>query len=82
MTSTSKTVREWIKDLPLDIQEKYIANLDYKDTLDDLKMTFSSCLTSAFIWSKTPEGIEFWKKISERDYTKTKETINNTYEIY
>ncbi len=47
--------------LPKEIEDSLIVFQFCDNTLD-----FNSCVSIAFVWSSSPEGIDYWKAISER----------------
>lgn len=82
--NTRKTTSELLYELPEDERLKFIDNLInrsdaneklinlylYQPAIDD---SLSRCVNSAFIWSKTLEGKEYWQNIYHREYDKETE---------
>jgi hypothetical protein len=57
-----KTTREWYNELPNDIKIKALANTEWT-TIDSNDASLSQALLTAFVWTDTPEGMEYWLKI-------------------
>lgn len=55
-----------VKDLPLDLQALAVKNhQDLQEyPRDNVEKILSLPLTGAFVWSKSPEGFEFWEKLN------------------
>ena len=58
----SKTMFDWLKELPHPIGVKAIANTP-EENLKSVYNNASSALTGAFAWIKSPEGYDYWDKI-------------------
>ena len=60
-----KTIEEWYKDLPKDVREKAIHNvnnLSYEGTLEEKTEDLASALMMGFLWRKSPEGHDYWSE--------------------
>lgn len=58
----TKTIEFYLKQLPGDIRQKAISYSDTK-TLNETAFSLGHALVSAFSWSKTKEGYDYWDKI-------------------
>ena len=60
-----KLVREFLLDKGESVLNKYISNIDPRliETMTNSSNTF--IIVNAFDWSKSPEGYEYWKVISD-----------------
>ena len=63
----SKMVKEWLRQLPEEVQGQAFLNLK-SAVADEPCKTLSSALRVAFPWGDSNEGWEFWKNISEGVY--------------
>lgn len=63
-----KTVREWFEELPDGIREKAIFNGDNDEpnTMDSTEYKLSLAISGGFVWSRTPEGGEFWLDVVDK----------------
>lgn len=61
------TVEQWFSLLPTDIRKKAIANTK-KNILDLLNPSFLKAIRQSFVWRSSPEGHEYWREISEKDW--------------
>src|ERR1041385_1819313 len=62
----SKTIKEWLSELPEPYKGKALAHAKLADTLDDSGYnSVQIALFCAFDWTDTPEdeGYHYWKKI-------------------
>lgn len=59
----TKTIREWADELPPDVREKFLANLDDKYGTF-AATTLTNAILGAFLWFKTPEGNDYWKNVA------------------
>lgn len=61
-----KTLLEWLESFPEPYKEKAIANCK-KISSEEMLITkcpsLSNALISAFSWSETQEGFEYWNKL-------------------
>jgi len=59
-----KTIREWFKELPIEIRDRAIRNAEAKEwsLMDKWLDDIASAIFWAFPWDDTPEGGEFWDK--------------------
>lgn len=67
----SKTIGEWLKELPKDVRKKAMDNVqelefDPEETLNEDVRSLGSAIGSAFIWSDSPEGLDYWSKIKSK----------------
>lgn len=84
MNRQNKTIEEWVKDLPLDIHEKFMVAIKKENKPDRLSITctsFQQAIASSFAWCDTVEGYTYWSKVRYNNYPK-QQTINNNYEIF
>ena len=62
----SKSVKEWLEELPEEIRDKAISNtkaaLLEENAKDD---SLKGAIAGAFIWGETPEGHKYWQEIFE-----------------
>ena len=63
-----KTIKEWFKELPPNVRQKAIANMDKRD-LTKRCDSLSSAILTAFYWADSKEGHYYW----EEQYTKYSE---------
>ena len=54
-----KTIKEWLEELPEPYRTQAINNTSEQNSLK-LKSSLSDAIYSAFAWSKTPEGLQYW----------------------
>jgi len=60
-----KTIIEWFETAPHEWRGKAIENLkSYKAEI--VKHSLSDALLSAFVWSESPQGVEYWAEIAEQ----------------
>lgn len=62
METKSKTIIEWFNELPEPFKSQAIANTS-KNMLNEVAYDILAALSYAFTWSKTPEGIYYWKNL-------------------
>lgn len=62
----TKTIREWLNDLPEPISSRAIKNAEgyHKPFLDESEISLREAVLGAFAWDETPEGDEFWCSVS------------------
>jgi hypothetical protein len=78
-----KTTREWYNELPNDIKIKALANTKWT-TIDSSAASLSEALCTAFVWSDTPEGMDYWSKVydkAKRDEPHTDDVKVNKIEL-
>lgn len=78
-----KTTREWYNELPNDIKIKALANTKWT-TIDSSDASLPQALLGAFVWSDTPEGMDYWSEVydkAERDETHTDDVKVNKIEL-
>ena len=63
-----KTIKEWFKELPPNVSQKAVANMDKRD-LSKRCVLLSSAILIAFYWGDSKEGYYYW----EEQYTKYSE---------
>lgn len=56
------TIKHWLNTLPDPYKEQALKNTS-KSRLDKTTSSLSVALTQAFIWSETPEGINYWNDV-------------------
>ena len=61
-----KTNKDWFKLLPKEIRKKAEFNCKTLNSLDKKSGTLASALSSSFLWKNTPEGHDFWQKVSRK----------------
>lgn len=61
------TKEQWLNLLPLEIKEKAIANIN-RQMLSILATSLSEVINGFFIWDSSPEGHEYWREISKKDW--------------
>ena len=73
-----KTRREWYNDLPRTHKFKAIKNTEAAEDegeepprLDQEEHSLNAAIGGGFIWSKTPEGANFWINAQRGIYTKS-----------
>lgn len=59
-----KTIKEWLEDLPEPYRTQALNNTD-EDLLEITEETQSEALNTAFWWSETKEGHDYWSQLSE-----------------
>lgn len=75
----SKTVLQWLNELPEgEVKTKALRNM-WKDNQHDMRPTLCSALWTAFNWIRSPEGYEYWKAIF--DDLKKKENVQYTSKV-
>ena len=57
-----KTIEEWLRELPIEYRDKALANLRLEKSYL-LRRTLSIAILGAFLWSESPEGFDFWRKV-------------------
>jgi len=57
-----KTIEEWLQTLPVEYRDKALANLKLKKSYLR-RRTLSMAILGAFLWSESPEGFDFWRKV-------------------
>lgn len=66
-TTTMKTNKEWLSELPDGYRELALANYDncdvYQCTDEDTAPTMAGALCNSFQWKDSPEGREFWDAV-------------------
>jgi len=62
----SKSVKEWLEELPEEIRDKAISNTKAA-LLEEVAVAKSlkEAVLGAFIWGETPEGHKYWQEIHE-----------------
>jgi hypothetical protein len=61
----SKTIKEWFESIEdPEIRNKALANMDEKER-DRVVYSFKEAIRNGFDWQPTPEGYEYWDKISQ-----------------
>lgn len=65
--SKSKTIREWLNELPDPYRSRAIMNAEnyHKPFLDESEINLREAVLGAFVWYETPEGDEFWSRVSD-----------------
>ena len=59
-----KTIIKWFETAPDEWRGKAIENLS-SCKAEVLKHNLSDALLSAFVWSESPQGVEYWAEIAE-----------------
>jgi hypothetical protein len=58
---------EWFKLLSEKEQQEFKENcIDFEDTMNYPYKSFKWFIMEAFIWSDTPQGLDYWNEISKR----------------
>lgn len=65
--SQPKTIREWLETLPDGYRERALANMDAEDAHIN-RFHLPDAIRSAFIFSDTPEGADFWNSLLRAMY--------------
>jgi hypothetical protein len=61
----SKTIKEWFESIEdIEIRNRALVNMDEKDR-DRKVYSFKEAIRGGFDWQPTPEGYEYWDKISQ-----------------
>ena len=62
-----KTIREWLNELPDGYRELALANEPKRKSLFDntKESDMASAIASAFLWSKSKEGMPFWSAVQD-----------------
>jgi hypothetical protein len=60
------TTQEWLELLPHEISKKAIDNASVWETLQVKRCTLKEALQLAFIWSKSPEGYQYWETVCNK----------------
>lgn len=66
-----KKGKDWYEDMPVDIQIVYLENItdDQLEIVYDMYFEhFVDFLSESFVWSETPEGYEYWLKVSQFNF--------------
>jgi len=58
----TKTIKEWLSELPDGYRERALANTD-KDMAKDMEASMSSALVTGFNWREKSEGFAFWASV-------------------
>lgn len=58
----NKTIKEWAKNLPLEVEPKFLANIE-KGWENYVCDTLSEAIPLAFKLYETPEGFDYWNAI-------------------
>ena len=63
----SKTIREWLNELPEPIRSRAIRNAEncHKPLLDKSEISLREAVSAAFIWINTPEGLGYWSSVHD-----------------
>jgi hypothetical protein len=60
----SKTVKQWLEELPEEIRDQAISNT--KPTLleqDAIAESLREAISGAFIWDDSPQGHKYWEEV-------------------
>ena len=60
----SKTIQEWLMELPDGYRERALANMDEEDK-NMVKESMSDAINNSFLWSESPEGRNFWEQVDD-----------------
>lgn len=73
----SRTIKEWINELPEDIKSLALKYEQYNDTWnwEDKNFSLAQSIMHAFKWYDTDEGLEFWEKVSIDQYDEARELL-------
>ena len=67
----SKVIGQWFLMLPEKYRllafERYVTHAYDDASIHSIEPSFESAILNAFEWIETPEGFEFWKKVSQWD---------------
>lgn len=63
-----KRISEWLEELPEPIRTKALDNFKKRGNRNVKVRTLRIAIFSAFIWTKTSEGNEYWISVSNSDY--------------
>lgn len=75
----TKTVREWLNELPEPIRSRAIRNAEdyHKPFLDESEISLREAVLGAFLWSETPEGNEFWSAVYDGETPELPDHLND-----
>lgn len=59
-----KTIESWLMELPAGYRELALKNMD-EPMAGESASSLSSAICSAFRWSKSPEGLDFWDQVRD-----------------
>jgi len=64
----TKTLKEWLKLLPLSVRLKYMENLRIQKNFHYLKQIFEKefTISASFLWLTSKEGFEYWNKVEDK----------------
>lgn len=63
-----KTIKEWLEELPEPHRSRALNNADKRDFNVEYNSMRKTILGS-FVWSKSPEGLDYWREISQGNYS-------------
>lgn len=62
-TKATKTIEEWLKELPQEIQDNIPWGIISDEMLKRDQYSLAGSLAEAFRWSETEQGIDYWSTI-------------------
>jgi hypothetical protein len=73
MSTTEKTAKQWLQDLPLQKRLQAMENVrrdsyQFQGSLNMKTMSLYSALSGLFTWADSRQGHAYWSEISEQDF--------------